>query len=58
MRRILRHRGVQAAAAAAVTLGVLTVVFADRYAGAWVALWVVWVAVTAAAITNAARRVG
>ncbi|WP_187365384.1 hypothetical protein [Cellulosimicrobium cellulans] len=48
----------QPSAAAAVTLAVLTIVFADRYPGAWIALWAVWAATTAAAVTNAARRAG
>jgi hypothetical protein len=54
--RILTDRGVQAAAAAAVTIGVLALVFADRHAGAWIALGAAWVIVTAAAVTRAARR--
>jgi len=58
MRRILAHRGVQAAAASAVALGLLTIVFADRYPAAWIAVWAVWAVVTAAAVTNAARRAG
>jgi len=58
MHRILAHRGVQAAAASAVPLGLLTIVFADRYPGAWIAVWAVWAIVTAAAITNATRRAG
>lgn len=58
MRRILAHRGVQAAATGAVTLAVLTIVFADRYVGAWVALWATWAALTIAAVINATRRAG
>ena len=58
MGRIIRDRGVQAAAASAVALGALTVVFADRYPAAWVALWAVWAVVTTVATVRAARRVG
>lgn len=58
MRKIIEHRGVQAAAATAVILGALTAVFADRYPAAWIALWVVWAITTTAAVTNATRRAG
>lgn len=56
MRRIIRDRGVQAAAASVVTLGTLTIVFADRYPAAWAALWAVWAVVTTVATVHAVRR--
>lgn len=58
MKRIVSDRGVQAGAAAGVVLALLTVVFVDRYATAWLALWATWAVVVAAAAVHAARRAG